>query len=97
VWDLRLDRQRWIGREHEYLVRAIAFAPDGETLVSAGWDKTTKLWTAPTGAVRAMPFRHDWQRHKDWIWAVTFSPDGRLLASAGSDGRIIIWSMPDAV
>jgi WD40 repeat protein len=91
VWDVKAGTLRWENdTEHDYLVRTLAFSPDGETLVSASWDKTVRLWTAATGEPAELP-----SRHTDWIWSVAFSPDGTMLATTGSDGQVIVWALPD--
>jgi WD40 repeat protein len=91
VWDVKSGTLCWENdTEHDYLVRTLAFSPDGESLVSASWDKTVRLWTAATGEPAELP-----SRHTDWIWSVAFSPDGTTLATTGSDGRIVVWALPD--
>lgn len=56
---------------------ALAFAPDGERLVSGSADGTVRSWD-PTGQ-EALVLRG----HESWVYAVAFSPDGTLLASGG--------------
>jgi WD40 repeat protein len=36
-------------KEHTNWVRAVAFAPDGQTLISGSQDETIKLWDVATG------------------------------------------------
>lgn len=38
---------------HSGLVRCVAFAPDGKTLVTGGSDRTVRVWDAATGKARA--------------------------------------------
>jgi WD40 repeat protein len=54
----------------------LAYSPDGQTVASARWDKTVRLWNPATGALRATL-----RGHNEKVLAVTFSPDGRTLAS----------------
>ena len=71
-------------------VTTIAFAPDGKTIASGGWDETVRLWNVGTGKELAHLEGHD----KGMIAAVLFSPDGKYLASRGGlDGTVILWDL----
>jgi WD40 repeat protein len=70
-------------------ISALAFAPDGKTLVSASDGPTLRLWDVATGK-ELRQFRG----HRGPVCSVAFSPDGRTLASGsagGDDPTIRIW------
>jgi WD40 repeat protein len=62
-------------------VVALAVAPDGSWLASAGYDGEVRIWD-PTGGVA----RHTLTGHSNEVEALAVAPDGSWLASAG-DGR----------
>jgi WD40 repeat protein len=72
-------------KEHE---PAVAFSPDGQTLVAAGMDGKAHLWDAATGRPRREPLDHQGP-----ILAVAFSPDGRTLATAGGASTTRRWDV----
>ena len=69
-------------------VTALAFAPDGNTIVSgAGYtDATIQLWDVRTGAHRGTL-----EGHRSWVTSLAFSRDGRELFSASADQTIRRW------
>lgn len=67
---------------HTREVAALAFAPDGKTLASGGFDRTVRLWDPKTGALRSV-----FLVSKDAVLALAFSPDGKTLATAGEPAR----------
>lgn len=74
---------------HTGYVYSISISPDGETLASASYDKTIKLWEMATGKELATL-----KGHTEIIWAVAFSPDGKTVASGDGDstkGTIKLW------
>ena len=44
LWDVATGTQRTALRAHKFAVTAILYLPDGQTLATAGWDGTVKLW-----------------------------------------------------
>src|SRR5579859_1137010 len=78
-------------------VIGLAFAPDGRTLVSGGWeDRKVKLWdletrnhgTAPRGRLL-----HTFEGEMNQINRVVWSPDGRTLASCSYNQTIRLWDI----
>jgi RNA polymerase sigma factor (sigma-70 family) len=72
---------------HKGAVRAVAFAPDGKTLATAGADSTVRVWELATG--RQV---HKLEQPGEAV-GVAFSPDGKALAvtSAGKTGWLVVW------
>jgi len=71
---------------HTDPVVALAVAPDGRWLASAGGDGTVRIWDPVTGTAG-----HLLTGHTDPVVALAVAPDGRWLASAGGDGTVRIW------
>jgi WD40 repeat protein len=67
-------------------VFAVAFAPDGTTLASAGYDRTIRLWSPKTG-------KQIWRTpvQKGKVRSIAYSPDGKLIASASSEKSVCVW------
>jgi WD40 repeat protein len=76
--------REWDG--HAAGVRALAFAPDGRSLVSGAADGTVRVWSFDDSAPRA---RLD--GHSNFVTGVAFSADGQLVVSAAADGTIRVW------
>ena len=72
---------------HSQAVRGIAFSPDGETIATASYDETIKLWNWKTGKQLATLAGHSQD-----VECVAFSPDGKILASGSDDNAIKLWN-----
>ena len=71
---------------HTSTVNAVAFAPDGQTIISGSRDRTLQVWDLegnPIGSALA--------GHSKSVKAVAFSTNGQWVISGGEDGSIQKW------
>jgi WD40 repeat protein len=71
-------------RGHDGVIESVAFAADGKTLVSCGWDRTVRTWDVGEGrpeAGRELDTLHS----DNHLFAVATFPDGRYLAAGGAE------------
>ena len=73
---------------HAGEVLALAFSPDSRNLVTAGEDRSTRLWEVPSG--RRLATFHG---HTDFVQAVAYRRDGREVATGSMDGSIRFWDL----
>jgi WD40 repeat protein len=86
-WDARTRRERDNFLAHPVSPNGLAFAPDSQTLATAGsLDRTIKIWDVGTQRERATL-----QGHAGTVHCLAFSPDGKTLASGSFDGTIRLW------
>jgi WD40 repeat protein len=74
---------------HGRHAQAVAFAKNGNHLVSAGQDACVRLWSVP-GFKPVGVF----EGHRNSVNSVSFSPDNSLLATGSTDGTVRVWSFP---
>lgn len=73
---------------HEARVAALAAAPDGQSIASAAWDRSVRVWAIESGAARVL------QGHtENAVNAVGWLPDGSAVVSAGYDGTVRLWPL----
>jgi tetratricopeptide (TPR) repeat protein len=78
-----------IGRplRHKSEVLAVAFSPDGKTVLTGSADNNARLWSAATGKALLPPLRH-----LGAVSAVAFSPDGQTVLTGSTDRTARLWS-----
>ncbi|MFQ4139643.1 hypothetical protein PGN35_025365 [Nodosilinea sp. PGN35] len=85
------ERERLIG--HSDWVTNVAFSPDSETLATASYDHTVKLWSRQGEELQTLPSeRFASNGHSDIVWDVAFSPDGKTIATASADQSVKLWN-----
>jgi WD40 repeat protein len=71
---------------HTAPVPAVAFNPDGNTVLTVSQDMSAILWEADTGK-QLRTFRG----HRDFLTSAAFSRDGRQVLTGSKDGTAILW------
>jgi WD40 repeat protein len=82
LWDVATGQPIHDWPAHEGMITALAFTPDGGTLVSGSHeDGSVRLWEVKSG-------RHlrELQGHHTSITGVAVTPDGKAVVSSGIDG-----------
>jgi WD40 repeat protein len=67
---------------------ALAFTPDGKTLISADGDRFLRLWDVDRQRLRATAFKY-----ADQYAELAFSPDRQVLATGGAGRTIRLWDV----
>ncbi|OMH85653.1 General transcriptional corepressor tupA, partial [Zancudomyces culisetae] len=87
---------------HKDSVYAVAFSPDGASLLSGSLDKSLKIWELHS---RPGPNGRPLSRstclttlygHKDFVLSVAYSPDGKWIVSGSKDRRVQFWDPRNA-
>jgi WD40 repeat protein/serine/threonine protein kinase len=86
VWDVRTGKLLFVLGGHSQPLIAVAWSPDGQQIVSGGWDQVVKIWDVKTRReLRTL------RGHRQVIRDLVFSHDGRRLASSSADASTKIW------
>jgi WD40 repeat protein/tRNA A-37 threonylcarbamoyl transferase component Bud32 len=87
LWNLETRSQVWCkgARWITGYIGAIAFSPDGQSLVS-GSRNHLLLWDVGSGTASRFP-----PEHKGTVGVCEFSRDGRILVTGSTDCRIVFW------
>jgi WD40 repeat protein len=88
LWDVAAGQEKAVLLGHGGPVAGVAFAPDGQTLATASFDKTVKLWN-----IAAAHERTTLQGHTAPVFTVAFSADSKRLASGAVDGIVKVWDV----
>lgn len=86
-------------KEHQDVIKTVAFSADGAFLATASNDSTLTVWQLTKAeASESLYAEKSWSvplSHGESIWvlALTFSPDNQLLASGGDNGTIKLWQV----
>ena len=80
IWDPATGQQRAALTGHTGAVTAVAIAPDGTWLASAGRDGSVRIWDPVTGGISAV------MRVDSWLEDCAWSPSSQSLAAAGGAG-----------
>src|SRR6185503_15970678 len=83
IWQPEIGRMVRIIRGHRGPVFALAFAPDGLSLFTAGKEGVIRRFDADSDTLLS-----EWPAHTDWIYALAISPDGAKLASGDWSGKV---------
>jgi WD40 repeat protein len=75
---------------HRGAVRSVAYSHDGSRLVTAGDDRTARVWDPDTGALLT-----SLQGHGGIVGGATFDPTGELVATASEDWTVRVWRADD--
>jgi WD40 repeat protein len=80
LWEAATGKPLGSPLTHCGRIMALAFSPDGRTLITGGKDHTARLWQTATAKPLLAPIQHAGP-----VWAVVFGPDGRSILT-GNEG-----------
>ncbi len=100
-WDVVTGQPKGDQTGHQDGVASVAYAPDGATIVTAGWYGTVRQWEAQTGKelrrwevpleeIEKARINPTGMRH------VVVSPDGKFIAALRGDWVAVIWDAASA-
>lgn len=72
---------------HDDLVNAATFSPDGKFIAAGSQDGSVYIWEATAGKITSK------LKHDDAVYSVAFSPDGRYVVSGSWDRTVRVWQV----
>ena len=88
TFDMRnLDKALMIHKDHISAVMDVSFSPNGREFVSAGYDRTIRIFRHTEGRSREVYHTKRMQR----VFCVNFSTDSKFILSGSDDTNIRIW------
>ena len=88
LWDVETGRELQTLTAHNGLAPGVAFSPDSQTLVTAGWDEKRKLWQLSGSRETVLLHQAD-----SFGSDVAFSPLGKFLAAVGARNVVQLWDV----
>ena len=88
IWDAATGHPLGAPMAHPRRVLAVAFSPDGQTLLTGGADGVARCWDLGTRTQRVIPLFHSGP-----IYCVAFRPDGKAVLVGGGDGTVRLWEL----
>ncbi|MFN4261912.1 MAG: WD40 repeat domain-containing protein, partial [Gemmataceae bacterium] len=87
LWDVASGKEAAHLKGHKGIIKALAFTPDGSTLVSSSEDGTVKIWDL---AERVERFSVE---QKYGVRSIALSSDGKTLVSTNGFGEVKLWDV----
>ncbi len=78
--------------KYEQPVHALAYTPDGRSLLIAGDDGLIRVWDVRAGKEARL-----WAAHERGVTTLALTADGKTLASGGRDGKVRLWDLARGV
>ncbi len=85
LWDVQSGKEVFQRPTHYASIRALAFTPDGKSLVSGSEDRSVRLWDVASGRQLREFASHRWRCD-----SVAVTPDGSAILSGGYDGCLLV-------
>ena len=74
------------GKKFQTWIHGLEFSPDGKSLVTAGEDRTGRVWDAKRSNEQLA------LRHPVYIWSARFSTDGSRILTACKEDTVHVWN-----
>jgi DDB1- and CUL4-associated factor 13 len=88
IFDMRrLDKAVNVLKDHVGAVMDVDFAPTGQEIVTAGYDRTLRIYKTHSGHSRDVYHTNRMQR----LFSCKFSMDSQYILSGSDDGNVRIW------
>jgi eukaryotic-like serine/threonine-protein kinase len=84
-WFQEVHPLKWVC-SHNGGVAAVAFCPDGKTVLTGSYDHTARLWETATGKPVGPPLQHQGP-----VVTVAFSNDGKTVLTGSDDNTARLW------
>jgi WD40 repeat protein len=90
VWNVTSGRPLTPLLHSRAWIHYASFSADGRWVVTAGWDRTARVWNATTGVLITVLATPNGCNH------ATFSPDGRRVAATSEDRTVHVFDVATA-